>query len=71
MRFNKAISASMSAALTMKIIQPWNSCRKPSAMAMPQCSTVTPMMPMRTLFISTVIGMLDRNSTTRFQNAPL
>ena len=71
MRVEQAISPSISAALTMKTIQPWNSCRKPSAMSMPQCSTMTPMMPTRKLFMSTVIGMLDRNSSDPFPRRAL
>ena len=66
-----AISPSISNVLIMKIIHPWNSCKNPSAISMPQCSTITPMVPTRMLFISMVIGMLDRNSTALFQNLPL
>ena len=36
-------------------------------MRVPQCSTITPMVPMRKLFMRMVIGMLERNSTARFQ----
>ena len=40
-------------------------------MPMPQCSTITPMVPTRRLFIRMVIGMLERNSSTRFHSAAL
>ncbi len=36
-------------------------------MPMPQCSTVTPITPMRKLFIRIVIGMLETNTNNRFQ----
>ena len=46
----------------MKPTQPSNSCNTPSAIRVPQRSTVIPMMPMRMLFIATVSGMLDRGT---------
>src|SRR5580658_3830995 len=54
------------AVLNMNTSQPSKSCRVPSAMAAPQCSTVIPMKPMRRLFMITVMGMADRKTTVRF-----
>ena len=52
----------------MNTTQPSKSCRTPSAISLPQYSTVTPIRPIRKLFISTVIGMVERKITAFFQN---
>ena len=58
-------------AQAMKTNQPSKSCKKPSAIDCPQYSTVTPITPIRKLFIRTVMGIVERNITARFQNAAL
>ena len=55
----------------MNTTHPSKSWRKPSAMDGPQNCTVTPMKPMRKLFMRMVMGMVDKNSIERFHNAAL
>ncbi len=49
----------------MKMTQPSNSCRKPSACAVPNRSTSTPITPMRKLFIRMVMGTVDATTIRR------
>src|SRR5215467_9140321 len=52
--------------LSRKMSQPSNKCRNPSAAPAPNHSTSTPIAPIRNPFKRIAIGMLDRNSATRF-----
>ena len=47
----------------MKMTQPSKKCRKPSAWLIPYRSTMIPMMPIRTEFISTATGIAASSST--------
>ncbi len=47
---------------------PSKSCSRPSAILRPQCSTVTPIAPMRKLFIRIAMGTLATNNTRRFHS---
>ena len=54
----------------MNMNQPSKSCKRPSAMALPQYSTVTPIRPMRRLLMRMVSGMVESTRTARFHHAP-
>ena len=54
---------------TMKMAQPSKSCRKPSAIDCPQYSTITPMTPMRKLFMRMVMGTVEAKIRIRFHSA--
>jgi hypothetical protein len=55
----------------MKITQPSRKWLSPSAWEIPNRSTITPMMAMRTVFIITVIGAAESSSTALCQVGPL
>ena len=64
------ISSASTARQAMNTNQPSKACSTPSAISMPQYSTVTPIMPMRKLFISTVTGMVARKISQLCQRGP-
>src|SRR5262249_42573113 len=67
-RASSQISAARIAAQAIKMTQPSKKWSRPSACAVPHRSTSTPTIPIRRLFITMVIGILDRNTRARCQS---
>ena len=66
-----AMTANSIARQRMKTTQPSNIWMKPSACSGPKRCTSRPVTATRKLFITMVIGMVDRNTTARCHNGAL